>query len=280
VIKWVLVLVLDSILSGCAGYHPSRLMHEQDNHDTLYQVSTISALLKGDYDGSVSFGELKQHGNFGLGTFQSLDGEMIALDGCFYQIAADGRIREVSDKQTPPFAVVTWFEPDLVLHIATLKKITQSGVSDQAMNLDRLRNYLDSQLPTTNLFYAVRIDADFSYVKTRSVPSQKKPYPPLAEVAATQPIFEFHSLHGTIVGLRCPDYVKGINVPGWHFHFITADRTGGGHLLEAVIETQNSKNSFIQIDQSDEFQMTLPQSDYFYRLNLSENVVPVLKKVE
>jgi acetolactate decarboxylase len=248
--------------------------------DTLYQVSTISALLKGDYDGSVSFGELKTHGDFGLGTFQSLDGEMIAFDGRFYQVTADGKVQAVSDEKTTPFAAVTWFEPDLVLHLEAMKNGGSSNPADATISLDELRVYLDSQIPSANLFYAVRIDADFSYVKTRSVPSQKKPYPPLAEVAATQPTFEFHSVRGTIVGLRCPDYVQGVNVPGWHFHFITADRTGGGHLLEARLNRQSKEKSFIQIDQTDEFQMTLPQREDFYRLNLSEKTSSVLKKVE
>lgn len=49
--------------------------------DILYQVSTINALLEGIYDGDTSYGELKQHGDFGIGTFSGLDGGMIELDG-------------------------------------------------------------------------------------------------------------------------------------------------------------------------------------------------------
>jgi acetolactate decarboxylase len=78
----------------------------------------------------------------------------------------------------------------------------------------------------------VRVDGRFDYVKTRSVPRQRKPYPPLAEVVESQPTFELHDVQGSLLGFRFPIYAQGINVAGNHFHFITADRDAGGHVLE------------------------------------------------
>ena len=190
--------------------------HLQKDRDVLFQTSTINALLEGIYDGETTYGELKQHGDFGLGTFNGLDGEMVGLDGKFYQVKADGIAYPVSDSAKTPFAVVTFFKTDKTV---LLKK---------AEDYSQLKQYLDYSLPTKNIFYAIKIEGVFKYIKTRSVPGQTKPYPPLVEVTKNQPIFEFHNVKGTIVGFRCPVYVKGINVPGYHLHFITKNKKARG----------------------------------------------------
>lgn len=105
-----LVILAVSTLMGCA--------HVQKN-DVVFQSSTINALLKGIYDGDVTFGELKRNGDFGLGTFNALDGEMIGLAGTFYQIKADGVAYPVEDSVKTPFAVVSFFAPDDTLELDT-----------------------------------------------------------------------------------------------------------------------------------------------------------------
>jgi len=189
-------------------------------HHALFQTSTIDALLSGNYDGDVSFAELQAGGDFGLGTFDALDGEMVALDGNFYQVKADGRAYEVDGRLKTPFAVVTFFEPDLRQSLAG-----PMGYAD-------LCTYLDRLVGDANVCHAVRVDGLFHYVKTRSVPRQRKPYPPLVEVVKHQPTFELRDIRGSLVGFRFPDYAQGLNVPGYHFHFVTEDRRAGGHLLE------------------------------------------------
>ena len=87
-------------------------------HHALFQTSTIDALLSGNYEGDVSFEELETYGDFGLGTFDALDGEMIGLDGAFYQVKADGRAYEVDERMKTPFAVVTFFEPREIRQLA------------------------------------------------------------------------------------------------------------------------------------------------------------------
>ncbi|MBW2174605.1 MAG: acetolactate decarboxylase, partial [Deltaproteobacteria bacterium] len=226
-------IFLSIAICGCSGL--------QKNKDVLFQTSTIDALLAGVYDGHMTIKELKKHGDFGLGTFDGLDGEMVGLDGEFYQIKVDGTACPVDDSMKTPFAVVTFFEPD------------ESLLLDEEMNCEELSQYLDGKLPTENIFYAVKIEGGFEYIKTRSVPRQNKPYPPLVEVVKDQSILEFYDVRGTIVGFRTPHYMKGINVPGYHLHFIAADRRAGGHLLECRMQDVG-----IELDYTSEFYVVLP----------------------
>ncbi len=232
---FLLFFILTS--GGCVGLH-------QDT-DTLFQVSTINALLNGDYHGSITLGDLRRNGTFGIGTFDGLDGEMIGLHGRFYQLKADGVAYPVSDSMTTPFAMVTPFETDKIWPL------------QGEMDYEGLTSYLDGLIPDKGIFYAVEITGTFPYIKSRSVPRQKEPYPPLIEAVKDQTIFEFHDIKGTIVGFRCPDSVKGgINVPGYHFHFITADNKAGGHLLACQLRTAT-----IAIDFTTQFHLVLPTQD-------------------
>lgn len=232
-------------------------------NDTLYQISTIDALLQGVYDGVLSFRELKTHGDFGIGTLDGLDGEMLALDGNYYQIKTDGNAYPVSENMTTPFATVTNFEAD------------ESQRLEKPMNLTELEQYLDRDLPSENFFYAIRVNGNFSYLKARSVPKQEKPYPKLADAVSNQVIFEFENVSGTLVGFRTPDYAKGINVPGYHLHFITANRSAGGHVLEIELE-----NGTAAIDTTTAFFMELPTSGNFSKLELGQDLKSELETVE
>lgn len=216
---------------------------DQRSHHTLFQTSTIDALLEGKYDGDVSFAELEKHGDLGLGTLDALDGEMIALEGNFYQVKADGRAYEIDKRTRTPFAVVTFFEPNLSRTFAT------------PMDYEAFVAYLDRLVSgaTETSCYAVRVDGRFDYVKTRSVPRQRKPYPPLAEVVEHQPTFELHDVPGSLVGFSFPHYVQGLNVAGYHFHFITADRSAGGHVLEFRLARGE-----LRIDHEADLQLELP----------------------
>ncbi|HZQ10812.1 MAG TPA: acetolactate decarboxylase [Anaerolineae bacterium] len=229
-------------LAGCASLAPMTL----PERDTLYQVSTLGALQQGLYQGGMTYGQLEQHGDFGVGTFDALDGEMVATDGKFYQVTSDGVAHRVQDSATAPFAAITFFDAD--------KTITL----DQSVDFQGLGDFLDKQLPTKNIFYAIKTVGTFEYIKTRSVPRQKEPYPPLAEVVKTQPTFEFNNVQGTLVGLRSPDYVAGLNQPGYHFHFITADEKSGGHVLEMKLHGVT-----IALDETRNWETVLPNVPAF-----------------
>lgn len=261
------------LVSGCteAPNQLSREINSSDNltsapilgSNALYQVSTINALLQGVYDGVLPIGELKTHGDFGLGTLDRLDGEMLALDGNYYQIKTNGVAYPVSDLMTTPFAAVTHF------------KTNKSYRLERPMNLTELEHYLDLNLPSNNFIYAVKVDGNFSYLKARSVPKQNKPYPKLVNVVANQTTFEFKNVSGTLVGFRTPSYMSDINVAGYHLHFITTNRSAGGHVLDLEIE-----NGSTAIDTITAFYMELPTSGDFPKVELGQNLEAEMKTVE
>jgi acetolactate decarboxylase len=273
----VSILLLVTFFSGCTDFtenssRPSGSTENIENSysgirgndsDVLYQISTIDALLRGVYDGVLPVSELETHGDFGIGTFDGLEGEMLALDGNYYQIKTDGIAYPVSGETTTPFATVTYFEADENFRI------------EEPANLTELEAFLDLNLPSKNLFYAVRIDGNFSYIKARSVPRQEKPYPELADAVSDQTVFEFENISGTLVGFRTPEYAKGVNVPGYHLHFITSDRSAGGHVLDLEMEKGDAA-----FDITREFLMELPASGDFYNVELGQDLQGDLEKVE
>ena len=220
--------------------------------ETLYQWSTLSALTIGLYQPAVTVGEIKQRGNTGIGTFTALDGEMIELDGVVYQVRADGSVHESPDASSSPFAAVTTFSSD--------RSFEMTG----AANYDALKQAIDAQITGVNDIRVVRIAGHFDYIKTRSVPRQTEPYPPLAQVTAHQPEFEFRDVDGVLVGVWCPAWVGQINVPGYHFHFLTADKSGGGHVLEVTMG-----KAAAQVDVTPGFNLSVPQTPEFEQVDLA-----------
>ena len=231
--------------------------------DQIYQYSTIKALLEGHYDGQLTFEELAAHGDFGLGTFNALDGEMIALDGTFYQVKASGEVDTVALDMRTPFAVMTHFKADTT--------VTLNG----DINYIQVRELLDQVIPGENLFYAIRIEGEFGEMKVRSVPRQEPPYRPLAEVTDEQSMYGYSRTVGTMVGFRSPSYTEEITVPGYHMHYLSDDRQKGGHVLyfESIRAT-------VHIDFLPNLHMALPTDDTFHQLNLREDRSEELNKVE
>jgi acetolactate decarboxylase len=189
----------------------------------VWQFSTIAALMAGAYDGSLTVGELRRHGNLGVGTFNGLNGEMIVLDRQVWQVPASGRPALATDTVRVPFAAVTRFEPHSKIAIPA------------GLDIAALAALLDKRIGDHGLIQAVRIDGGFVQLKVRSVRAQIPPYQPLAEVLARdQVVFDLVNVRGTLVGFRFPACFSGVNAPGWHFHFLAADRRSGGHVLDLV----------------------------------------------
>ncbi|HEX2708186.1 MAG TPA: acetolactate decarboxylase [Solirubrobacterales bacterium] len=232
--RWIRSLHVESM-------RRSDLHAEHDPH-VLFQASTIGALLEGAYDGDLSFAELAEHGDLGLGTLNGLDGEMIAVDGAFYRAAVDGDIHPIAGEAKTPFAVVTKFEPTIGEWI------------DGSLSHEQLLERIDSLVPAGASSCAIRIDGRFEIVRARSVPAQRPPYRPLTEVVAEQHVFELEDIAGTMLGFRFPAYVEGIEVAGYHLHFISKDRTRGGHVLDS-----RSDGLRVRIDPSDDLHVELPQ---------------------
>jgi len=252
------LLLVASLLSGTGC---SAVM--QVDRDAIFQASTIGALMKGIYEGQMTVGELRPYGDFGLGTFEALDGEMVELDGKFYQVKLDGSVYAVPDSIKIPFAAVTFFDNDKVVNF------------DKQVDLNGLQSFIDTLLPGVNLFYAVRIDGKFSSMKTRSVPAQIQPYPLLTDAIKGQQVLEFKDVEGTMIGFRCPPYVEGVSVPGYHFHFLDKDRKQGGHVLDCT-----ASGVKIVVDKTAGMIMALPDTPAFNALNFGTGSVEGLKRVE
>ena len=234
------------------------------DRDILYQVSTIDALMQGVFDGVQPVGEIRKHGDFGIGTFDALDGEMIVLDGVVYQAKADGHMYVAADSQTTPFATVTYFDRD------------QTAITDRAMNLSEFSSVMASRLPTGNMIYAVRIHGTFPSVKVRAIPAQHKPNPTLSAASVNQSVYTYANSTGSIVGFYTPDFFRGVNVAGYHLHFISDDRKTGGHILEITIPA----NTSVEYDITPGFAMALPTSGDFTGADLSKDLSGDLAKVE
>jgi acetolactate decarboxylase len=248
------VLLIFSLffLAGCLPAEKNRIT----------QTSTIDALLAGAYDGQMSCRGLLNYGNFGIGTFERLDGEMTILGGKIYQVKSDGKVYTPAADIKTPFATVCNFKPDIQFAI-------------QSADFKKTESVIDEKVSNPNQFLAVEISGKFKHIKVRSVPAQHKPYPPLAEVTKTQPVFEMNDITGTIVGFRTPPFVKGINVPGCHFHFISSDFKHGGHVLDFELNSGNCK-----IDRCSEFLLILPKNDLLKNIDLSKDKTKELQKTE
>ena len=238
---------------------------EPVNTETIYQVAMLQSLVQGFYDGILSVDALKEKGDTGLGTFDGVNGEMIVIDGEVYRANADGDIEKPAGDEMIPFSNVTFFDVDDTMALKDVKDI------------GALKKTFDEYvLPNKNMFYMVKINGEFSSVKARSETKQVKPYKMLDKaLEETQREFEFKDIKGSLVALYCPDYCSGLNTAGWHFHFISEDRTKGGRVLGVSI-----KEAEAQFDKTPGFKMYMYDDDEFQKLDLAKNVDEAIKSAE
>ncbi|WP_254061422.1 acetolactate decarboxylase [Granulicella sp. L60] len=229
---------------------------------TLFQVSTSGALVQGIYERAVSSSFLLNYGDFGLGTFDNLDGEMVVLDGSIYQVRSDGTVSKIVDDTGTPFAVVVHFLAD------------QDQTIENAPTFEELTKLCDQYRDSENLFYAFRIDGHFEQVRTRAMKATLDGLP-LAKAAAIQPEFDFRDIDGTLVGLWSPQFSSALNVAGYHFHFLSEDRTKGGHLLQC-----NGRDLRIRVERLNDFHLSLPESEEFLRADLTKDTAKELAYAE
>jgi acetolactate decarboxylase len=208
---------------GCAARETVR-PDRASARSTLYQYSVLDSLLAGVYDGDMTIGALKQHGDFGLGTFDQLDGEMLVLEGVVYRIRADGSVRVAADDDRTPNGFVTWFRPD-----QTVVLEGASSMHDlQAQLLQRLR---------PNRAYAIELRGRFASLMARAPEAATRPYPEFAAQLAAHPhTFPLVNTEGVAVGFLLPPYMSRINVPGLHLHYLANDHAAGGHVLQLTAE--------------------------------------------
>ncbi len=207
---------------------------------TIAQFGTMDALMAGAYDGVFSCSHLAESGDSGLGTFDRLDGEMIVLEGEIYQVQADGRVYPKEADCSAPYALLVAFQPDITLELpSTVSKSDLDALLSENCRGDRV--------------CSVKLHGRFARVKTRSVPAQNKPYPPLLDAIKDQSVFDMNDIEGTLIGFRSPAFFNGITAAGNHFHFLSDRRDSGGHLLDFEL-----KSGVLEIDNCDVFEIVFP----------------------
>jgi acetolactate decarboxylase len=229
---------------------------------SLYQVSTAGALVEGLYQGAVSVGVVREHGDFGLGTFEELDGEMVVLDGIAYRVGGDGAVTVVDDEAGTPFAVVTRFDPSPVHEIGPVD------------DLGALTAAIDRRRPSDNVFFAVRVDGHFDRLHVRAA-CRTPSGVPLVRATEHQAERELSAVDATMVGFWSPHYASGLEVDGYHLHVLTADRRAGGHLLGCRAEAVR-----VQLQLEGAVRVALPGTAAFLRADLSGDPAADLDQAE
>ncbi len=217
------------------------LEHDPAAEHLAVQTGTVDALMAGGYDGEVTLDEVLRHGDLGVGTIEQLDGELVVLDGEAWVAGADGGVRRVPSTMRTPFAVVCSFAP------------TVRERQDAPVDLAGLHVVLDQLAPTGASVVAVRVSGRFADVRLRSVARQTPPYRPLRDVVAHQTEWAVPAVAGTVVGFRFPDATAGVEVPGYHLHFLADDRRHGGHVLGLTL-----LEGTIALDPCEELHVELP----------------------
>jgi len=247
---------LDTIVSAALGEYLNSQRHR------MYQISTSAALVEGADTGAVCSRTLLEHGDFGLGTFESLDGEMVILEGAIYQVRGDGSVKHRQDQFQIPFAAVARFQEDASFELQTIRC------------MKGLELACDPRRESDNLFYALRIDGTFETVHARAVSGVARGTR-LVDAAKEQKEFHFSDIEGTLVCLWSPSYSSAFNVPGYHFHFISKDRTKGGHVLNCSAKTLR-----VGLQMLFEYDVRLPDKGSFLTTDLSHDPAATLQKVE
>lgn len=235
------------LVASCSTQKMAAPGFKNENTDRVYQYSLFTALANSIYDGTMTVAGVKTKGDMGLGTYNGLDGEMIVNNGKVYQFPADGKVNKPADKTLVPFTVVKFFQPDFVVETGTVT------------DYPALRKLAEKQFSSPNYIYALKVTGTFTRIKCGSAEKQELPYEnTLSEAIANRPVFEWRNIQGTLVGFWFPEYVGGVNLPGFHLHFISADETKAGHVLE--FEASDLK---LEIDQSSGLEFDLPETEAF-----------------
>ena len=261
----LLIATLAIIIFSGTSFIPTPYYNGADtrpNH--LFTVGIGAGLIGGLYDGNYPYSLLKQHGNFGLGAPDKLDGELVVFQGKIYQTQHTGKTFVVEDRQLTPFAMVNFFQPD--------RKITPG----RAMDKQSLFHYLDSVLTNVNGLYAIHISGNFSYVKTRAFPPVKEhDHMPLAAMLPLQHFFESSNVKGDLIGYRLPAYMDNTNISGYHFHYLSAQKDAGGHIIDVKAD-----NITIEIDKLDSYTIQVPSNSDFEQFDFKKNRDEDIKSVE
>lgn len=233
----------------------------------MYQVSTLQALALGYSRAVINAGELMREGDTGLGTFEDVNGEMIAMDGHCFRADQDGNVTPVPPETGVPFAAV-----------AKLYGKQQFSLG-RMPDIESVRTELTRKIEERfglNSMHVVRIDGVFDKVDARSEAPYRSHHITLKEVLGkTQKAFLFENIRGSLVGVYFPDYMDGINMPGWHLHFLSDDRSKGGHVFDVCVREGKA-----MVDKINSIEIHLPGEAAFDTYSLKQDLQEEIQSVE
>lgn len=233
----------------------------------IYQVSTLQALAMGYSRAVVSLEDFLKHGDIGLGTFENVDGEMILLGGKCYRALEDGVVVEAEPDMGVPFAVTTFMQDG--------PSFSAEDVGDME-SLKRLLNNKIEEDFGLNSMHIVKIDGEFPKIYARSEAPYRSQHVTLKEILQkTQKDYEFSDIKGTLVCVYFPDYMDGINAPGWHLHFVSDDRVSGGHVFDLKM-----KQGIATVNKISRVEIELPNTPAFDTYSLKDASQDEIKEVE
>lgn len=231
-------------------------------HHTLWQLSTSTAVVEGVFGDALHVRDLADHGDFGIGTFEQLDGEGILLDGVCWQACADGRLREAPPEEGIPFWIATHFESEQRVQLGPVSSFEQLGA------------LLDPHRPGANLFVALRIRGVFEELLVRSV-SRVEAGATLLDATRSQTTFSHQAISGTLVGFWSPTHASSLNIPGYHLHFLSDDHRHGGHLLDLKAASLD-----VDFDFQSNLRLALPETREFLTADLTADPTAALEEAE
>lgn len=239
-------------------------MNHKQQYNKLYQYGVADAFVGGLYKGTLPLKELKFKGDFVLGAPDMLDGELTMLDGKVYQTKATGETVEPDDNFKTSMLFTTFFKADTVITI-------ENPIGEKA-----LWEQISKELKNKNAMYAIKITGKFDHIKTRAFPPIKdEPFPVITSIFNTQKFFEFSNTQGTLIGYHLPEYLNGINSKGFHFHFLSSDKSQGGHVLDFT-----GKDLKIEIAEVKSFELEIPTDKDFQNFKFDTKDNEALKRVE
>ncbi|NIG54395.1 acetolactate decarboxylase [Chitinophaga sp. Cy-1792] len=244
--------------------YPSFAYSQSEPHE-LHTVGIAIGLLGGLYDGFYPIGELKTKGDFGIGAPDKINGELLIFNGKAYQTTSDGKTSELPDNYKVPFAMVNNFRPTIRIRI------------NETISKQELYRRLDSLFPNQNGMYAIHISGKFSYVKSRALPpvATQPPYPDFKTWSKQQQFFEFRQVSGDLVGYRLPAYMDNTNISGYHFHFLSADKKGGGHMVDSELS-----NVIVELEPLEGYTVKIPDTKGFRQFNFQQGYNTEAKNID
>ena len=124
--------------------------------------------------------------------------------------------------------------------------------------------------------HVVRIDGHFSEIYARSEAGYESRFIALKDILSEQQKdFQFADIDGTLISIYYPDYMDGINAVGWHLHFLSKDRTLGGHVFEMGL-----RNAGVKFDKISRIEIQLPTDIEFDIYSLKSVSSEEIKQVE